>query len=203
VESFGKRNIDLYKEFKDKNVWNRDFAHSYADINSFSMFQRICTNNNLNQSLLLDCEFDPQAYYVLFLANNPIYQNLSDPSDHINEISILINKICSDQNYRDLNNSKPLVVAMQNVYSYAQKKCGTPTALYDLTWDELGGCLVAGIGAYIGSNYSAIKSAWALLNGSGFTFGNVKSVLQLLFPQMKAASAIIGTAACIIKEWIW
>jgi hypothetical protein len=139
----------------------------------------------------------------LFLNDNPNYLNETSYNNQVSEINAIVGKICNDENYRSQHLSSLLVTALINVKNHAQTGCTNFNSLFYLSWDELGQCLVMGIGSYIAQNYSAIKTAWNLLNGSGITFSNVRAVLELLFPELKASVAIITTVACIVKEWIW
>jgi len=202
VYQSGKNSLDFYDELKKNGCWNRDFVNRLIACATNGEVQKLCQNAHVSYEVVLNTNAYSNAYYVNFLYGNPTYFEM-DGAQQTKEYGNLISKICTDSSFRSANSGSPLVQALLNLMSYAKTKCGTSTArFFNLTWEELGGCLIDGLGVLIASNFGAIRTAWNLLTGN-FSLGNVVRVLQLAFPEFSVASALVTTAACIVKEWIW
>lgn len=202
IYEFSKNSLDFYVELKNNNSWNTEFVNKFVACTSKEEIQTLCKFNNLSYETVVRTNIYPVANYVNFLFNNPSYLKV-DEGQQASEFGAIITKICTDKSFRGTNSSAPLVKAISGILNYGKTKCGNVSGrLFNLTWDELGGCLINGLGTFIASNLSAIRTAWNLLTGN-FSLGNVISVLELAFPEFKAGAAIVMTAACIIREWIW
>lgn len=200
VYEFAKNSLDLYAELKNHNCWNAEFANKFIACKSKEEILELCKTNSIDYEAVVNANIYPVAHYVNFLYNNPTYLS-ADENQQMTAFSSIINKICTDKSFRGANSSAPLVQAISNIFDYGKTKCGNGR-FFQLTWDELGGCLISGLGSFIATNISAIRRAWSLLTGN-FSLSNVITVLELAFPEFKAAGAIVVTAACIVKEWIW
>jgi len=202
VYQAGKNSVDFYNELKNNNCWNKAFVNNLIACKTKDDVQKLCQRANVSYDVILNASVYPNSYYVGFLYRNPGYFEM-DGIQQSKEYASIISKICLDPAYRDLNIGSPLVQALLNLMSYTKTKCGTVNGrMFNLTWDELSGCLVDGIGAFVATNLGPIRTAWSLLTGN-FALWNVIRVLQLAFPEFSAAAALVTTAACIVKEWIW
>lgn len=202
IFELSKNSVDFWKELKRNNNWNKEFANSLINCKTKEEIQRLCKFNRVSYDVVVHSNVYPIAYYANFLYTHQTYASMGE-EQQVSEFSELIKKICSSSELRETHGSSPLVTSLTNIINYVRTRCGNELGrLFNLTWDELGGCLVTGLGTFIASNYKKIRTAWSLLTGN-FSLSNVITVLQLAFPEFTVATALIATSTCIIKEWIW
>ncbi len=152
---------------------------------------------NQDFDLLSDEEKEIVANNVLMKAYDNVNRTLAiNPNATFTESSLESAIVDFQNDFDNLVSILPPTVTNPNTGDIIASTDG-------LTWEEVGGCAIAGLGSFIGSHWKVVKGIYGLLTGGPVTYTLVLAAVGVVCPQIKAASAIASFAACIIKEYIW
>lgn len=168
-----------------------------AAVQSSLAYLTLFYNENQDFDLLTDKEKEIVTTNVMMKTLNNVNETLSlNPNANFQENS-LESAVAGFQNdFNDLVSTLPPTVIDPNTGA-------TIAATDGLTWGEVGGCAVAALGTFIGSNWTVVKGIASLLSGGAVTYTLALAAVGVVCPQIKAITTIASFAACLVKEYFW